>query len=790
MHIRLFALLLACCPFVLFAQTDTASLLLIPEQLADTNIQTRSAGLLKRQAVSATRSLEDVEDLPFSVWVVTARDIQRNGFVTLGDVLRAAPGIRVSQPGNALEGETFLVRGLPGNQHMKVLINDVPVRPAIAPGMPIGAQLPIQQVERIEVLYGPAAAIYGDGACAGVVNIILKESERPIYTQADLSLGNFGFNTLNLMLGGKLFRDKNIFRFSVYGSSTVRDNTDYYYDERLFMPQNYLPFGLDSTTYLLHPNYRARMPDDSIARTAPIPHESRLLGINLTWRGLHFNYNRMTRFEHSSLGLSPLAVSYANPSNRVAEQIETFALSFQKKRAKRTATNTFSLIRYQVQNSSSFTPIFDRLSGALYTAEAPQSELERQAALNNITREFTLDERYFAANGTDLRYESRIAAALRPRLFLDAGLQVNLGAGVPLMGYFRGPVEVSMFGQTDPPVPRPFDVGSIGYADANTFGQLHWRGKKTTLIVGTAVNVSLDNPLALAPRLALKQRIDSTRTLRLTYSEGFQRPLPFRLAQSYRITGQDTSLTVRSLIQEVERSGIGNTTWLNQTERVRLAEIALMSRDEWIASEFIVFYQEAHRLARNGYLVQTEDEWTYGYRHAPGTAMRIWGAQALFGRNLLSVDLPREALPDGQLGVKGELFFQYSRGQEWFGFDQPSIHDVRNYPRRLTQFRVLLYSKKWEFMVFYNRQVTIKSSAGLYRAQYQREIADTTHPKFSTWDAVLRIYLSNNFLVYASVRNAFNRHHAGIDATGTPDDLLYNPQQGRLIRVGVHYDMN
>ncbi|MBL7775131.1 MAG: TonB-dependent receptor plug domain-containing protein, partial [Saprospiraceae bacterium] len=430
-----------CFPLWLTAQPDTTSLLLEPERLDERYIQDLGQLAPKRKTVSATRSLADLDQVPFKVWVVTAEDIERNGFVTLGDVLAAAPGVRVSQPGNALEGETFLLRGLPGNQYVKILINDVPVKPSAAPGMPIGAQLPVRQAERIEVLFGPASAIYGDGACAGVVNIILKETERPIFTQADLAFGNYGYNSLDLMLGGKLFKDKNIFRFSLYGSNTVRERLDYFYDNQLFTTKNYLPFGLDSTLYRLNPNYRPRELGDSLARTAELPHESRLLGINLTWRGIHLNYNRLIRFDHTSLGLSPLATFYGNPSNRIAEQVETFALSFKKRREKRTATNTFSLLRYQVRNTSTFTPVFDRLGAALYWAKAPQlqTDAQRRAALEGIYNRFNADERYFTANGFDFRFESRINAALGPYLNLDAGLQINLGGGVPAMGYFPAP---------------------------------------------------------------------------------------------------------------------------------------------------------------------------------------------------------------------------------------------------------------------------------------------------------------------------------------------------------------
>ena len=44
-----------------------------------------------------------------------------------------------------------------------------PVRPSVVGAMPIGSQLPIRQAERIEVIYGPAATIYGADAASGVI---------------------------------------------------------------------------------------------------------------------------------------------------------------------------------------------------------------------------------------------------------------------------------------------------------------------------------------------------------------------------------------------------------------------------------------------------------------------------------------------------------------------------------------------------------------------------------------------------------------------------------------------
>ena len=80
---------------------------------------------------------------------MSAFSVQRiNGYLTLTDVLKRLPGIRVSQPGSALEGETFLMRGLLGNAYAKILINDLPIKPFLVSGMPIGAQLPIREAYR------------------------------------------------------------------------------------------------------------------------------------------------------------------------------------------------------------------------------------------------------------------------------------------------------------------------------------------------------------------------------------------------------------------------------------------------------------------------------------------------------------------------------------------------------------------------------------------------------------------------------------------------------------------
>ena len=764
----------------LFAQNDS-TLLLTPERLTVKDILTRNPDLEKTRVVSATRTVENEDDLPFTMWVITAEDILRNGYVTLGDVLRAAPGIRVSQPGNALEGETFLMRGLSGNQYVKILINDVPVKPSTALGMPVGAQIPIRQAERIEVLYGPASAIYGNEACAGVVNIILKETERPIFTQADLAFGNNGYNSLDLMFGGKLGKDKKVFRYSLYGSSTVRENTDIYYDQNLYNLNNYLPLALDTSVYILNPNYRgANNPSDSFPKTVALPHDSRLLGANLTWRGMHFTYNRMSRFDHTALGISPLAVSYTNPSNRLAERIETFTLSFTRTRPKWVTHNTISAIRYKLDNSSTTTYIFDRLSAASYLVQSPSTPGQQETTVKNIFNYLASNERYTVATGYDIRFESRVHAAINSKLQLDLGIQANEAGGSAAISHYAIPLEFNFTGRNyKPEKVDPFLPVQNSDFDASGFAQLKWNSRRFYLLGGAALNYSLDHGLVPVPRVAALYRLDSTWSLRGNFATGFRRPSMYALANTYYILDFDGTISTSS-------------TGLVETEKINTWEAGLRYSHNDVRADVVFFSQKAYYLARPGNLRQEPGfvaPWRYGWENTPDLGLSMWGIQGLLSSKNQELEWSGERQKTRVTG-RTEIYFQYARGKEWLGDDRRVTGDVFNAPRWHFQFRMFFTVNKFEIMLASNRQTAVLSKSIIYRDEYQRKTTLEHYPKFRSWDTMMRLYLSNHFLVYLHIQNLFNRSFSGLDATGTTDDLLYNPQQGRLLRFGVNYNMN
>lgn len=776
-HLRIGLAFVLCC-FLAFAaktQNDT-SLLLRAEQLTDLDVRAFNKETDRAVIRSATRTEEQPGDLPFSTWVITSDDILRYGFVTLADVLKAAPGIRVSQPGNAVEGETFMMRGLTGNQYVKILINDVPVKPSGALGMPIGAQLPIRAAERVEVMYGPGAGIYyGDEACAGVVNIIIKETERPIFTRADLGFGRYGYNSLDLTFGGKVFRGKNVLRFSLYGSSTVRSETDIYWNRSVLDVRNSFPKGFTMMDLTLQSNYRGGM-DTSFqyTLTSPVSHESRLFGIQLRWRGVSFIYHRMLREDRSSLGLNPLAVSFSSPGTYHRDKVDTYALSFWKNLPSVYLNSTWSVVNYLVGNNSSTNYIFDQINLLSFIGNdgAMLSDQDKQTLFDSNFVHYNSNARLRYARSTDVRIDNYYRVKLWKKLWLTNGIQTNIPISVPMLSRYVLPPRDLLFFPVQDKKNGPFLPNRYSLPTVSGYANLDWQHKKFRAVAGVS-NVFLNN--IFSPRIALMYRIDSSSVVYANAVQGYKQLHPYQRMNTYNFNNIDQTITPNYSIS------------LNdEIEKVRSAEIGYRRKK----SEVAFFYQNAFNLIRDGYLIKNSNyNYTAGFAGTPGLSQVFYGAQM---RLVSDIKLPVTWEKKEKIDVRwrNEFFIQYARGKEWFGYGLPSTNEVRNFPRWITQFRTSVGTDRVQVMFSSNRQTSVLSKAVTMQQMWQRNNIIERYPKFRTWDAMFRFYLNKNFVLYFNITNAFNRESYGLDATGGPDDMLLPLQQRRLYRFGINYNMN
>lgn len=133
---------------------------------------------LEEVVVTATRDAREIRKIPANITVIKSDDIKKSGATSLVDVLEKLAGIHFTTfSGNPSQAEIDM-RGFGQNGHGRVLIL-LDGRRLNRPDMASinWLQIPINNVEKIEVVSGANSVLYGDHAVAGVINIITKRGE-------------------------------------------------------------------------------------------------------------------------------------------------------------------------------------------------------------------------------------------------------------------------------------------------------------------------------------------------------------------------------------------------------------------------------------------------------------------------------------------------------------------------------------------------------------------------------------------------------------------------------------
>ena len=134
--------------------------------------------LMNVEITTAGKTLEKIREIPASVVIVTRSDIEKYGYRTLVEVLENVPGL-YSINDWTLTDYNFGVRGfwsIEPNRNMIFMVNGVRQDEAMTHGSFMATMnLPVEAIDRIEVVRGPMSVIYGSGAFYGAINVITDE---------------------------------------------------------------------------------------------------------------------------------------------------------------------------------------------------------------------------------------------------------------------------------------------------------------------------------------------------------------------------------------------------------------------------------------------------------------------------------------------------------------------------------------------------------------------------------------------------------------------------------------
>ncbi len=150
--------------------------------------------------VTGSRSPMRLADALGDLTLITRDDIERQAYGSLPDLLRNVAGIEMTRNGSAGANTSLYVRGAE-TRHTVVLIDGVRVDSQSTGGAD-WQNIPLSQIDRVEVLKGPASALYGSDAIGGVVQIFTRRGNGRTQVELGLGGGNLGASRADASITG------------------------------------------------------------------------------------------------------------------------------------------------------------------------------------------------------------------------------------------------------------------------------------------------------------------------------------------------------------------------------------------------------------------------------------------------------------------------------------------------------------------------------------------------------------------------------------------------------------
>lgn len=179
--------------------------------------------LMKVKVTTVSRTPQKLTEVASAIFVITQDDIRRSGATSIPDALRMAPGVQVERVGT--DKWAISIRGFNGlfANKLQVLMDGRSVYSSIFSGVLWEQQdTMLEDIERIEVIRGPAATSWGSNAVNGVINIITKKAIDTQGTLITAGGGSFEQGFMSVRYGGMINEET---PFRVYAKGFTRGQT-------------------------------------------------------------------------------------------------------------------------------------------------------------------------------------------------------------------------------------------------------------------------------------------------------------------------------------------------------------------------------------------------------------------------------------------------------------------------------------------------------------------------------------------------------------------------------------
>jgi len=188
---------------------------------------------LEEVVVTATRTERRLQDIAARVSVINRDEIEQIPFSNIDDLLKLSANVNVNRSwGIFSKNSSVTMHGLPGSARTLVLADGFP-KNKIGGGSVNWHNINPDNLERIEVIQGPASALYGNNAMGGVINLISRKPAKPFEGSLKVLYGSYNTLGTSARIGGSQVKDHQGLYWSVDGF--YRKGDGYYLDPPEFL---------------------------------------------------------------------------------------------------------------------------------------------------------------------------------------------------------------------------------------------------------------------------------------------------------------------------------------------------------------------------------------------------------------------------------------------------------------------------------------------------------------------------------------------------------------------------
>ncbi|MES2375109.1 MAG: TonB-dependent receptor [Bacteroidota bacterium] len=734
-----------------YAQQDTT-------KLEDLSLK----ALLDVKVVTASKTSQNSGTAPATVTVVSKEQIRMRGYQSLLDLIVDLPDMKVDDKIYPGSGNSVTVRGIQGQQNFVILLDGVKISSPTNEALPVMGNYPVNLAEQVEIVYGPASALYGADAVSGVINIITKKLplSKNMIVDASAVAGSYGYINHTLFLSRKLATGSSLTISGQYNYDSQPDYTKVYPND----PQlSRTPFqtGTFNTIY---------GPMKPVAPVAPI-YQAPTMAYNIY---AALNVNGVTFSVFSNYTRTPSA--YSNNTNNAIYNKNVF------------------IGQYVTAANATFKKTFNKFFSTT-SLTAGNYTLDPESNYRNM---FTgMEPAYKYSTSTNIKGEQQLDYKASGKLNLTAGASFESFSAIPQSADLNDPVNASgniqgSYAGTDSyyrPEGLPAKFYHINYYNVGSYFQAQYVPlKRLSFTLGARYDNNSRYGSSFTPRLGMVYKPLQTTTVKLLYGSAYLAPAPSdSYAQYGSFTTADSGHTYHSSFLHLPNPNL---------KPIRSHNLELNIR-QYITDNFTVTADGYYAVSSGLHTVADDNQSTHLYHNTfdgvPVDYVEVFinqGQQENYGGSL-------------QLNLKhgiGDVFFNTYASLSYVGgeTDDPKTENqVGHYDTELP------FISPWMFRIGTDMQAgkfTFSPRLLLIGRQNLPSARDTlgsairlqTISGYALLNMSARYAFSKQLSVFVNVSNALNQRYRSVsylmDLTKKDTELFYGqPEDPIRIMGGLNF---